>query len=152
METAPDGSVKAIVKNNSAQSSSVTLYEATFDNSGKLLYVNPKTDTIAAFSAKDVTYTFDIANGNTTKLFVFEGNLKPYTNKNGLDVKVSYQNGNACISWDEYKTLDVVSYKLYCNGDFVAETDGTEYTVSNVSSDSNIWTVKTVDFYGKELR
>ena len=152
METAPDGSVKAIVKNNSAQSSSVTLYEATFDNSGKLLYVTSKTDTISAFSAKDVTYTFDIANGNTTKLFVFEGNLKPYTNKNGLDVKVSYQNGNACISWDECKALDSVSYKLYCNGVFVAETDDTEYTVSNVSSDSNIWTVKTVDFYGKELR
>lgn len=152
MGITPDGSVKAIVKNNTSQSSSVTLYEATFDNSGKLLCVTPKTDTIAAFSTKDVTYTFDIANGNTTKLFVFEGNLKPYTNKNGLDVKVSYQNGNACISWDEYKTLDAVSYKLYCNGDFVAETDDTEYTFTNVSSCSNIWIVKAVDFYGKELR
>ena len=123
-----DGIISAAVTNKTAAASGATVFAAVFDKSGALQSVTPQSITIDAFGKQSISSAYGTADGKTAKLFVFEGNLKPYSSSDSLDVKVAFENGNANITWDEFVSDKDVSYKVYCDGGLVAVTDKTYYT------------------------
>ena len=140
--------------NNSASDSSVKLYTAVYDGSGKLARASASNETKIASGAKAqlASSPVSINDGETAKVFVLSGNVVPYiVPENSMNVKVALSDTDTKITWDKYPYDSEVQYKVFCDGVQVGATYDTQFTYSAAADGAHSWHIEACDVYGRYL-